>query len=54
VQSKARHGADAVNRVGIDGTAKSRQGVTLGTAEATLLGSHSRVLYDESVHIADH
>ena len=25
-----------------------------GTAEATLLGSHSRVLYDESVHISDH
>jgi hypothetical protein len=52
---KARHGADAVNRVGADGTVGSRQ----GSNSRAQRRQRSWVLiaeffYDEGVHISDH
>ena len=52
---KARHGADAVSRVGIDGTSDQGRELTLGHSGGNAPGfAEPGPFYDESVHISDH
>ena len=52
---KARHRADAANRVGIGGTVRSRQGNnTRAQRRQRSWVRTAGSFYDESVHISDH